>query len=155
MEASTAPYPDFTPQVNGYTGRLHVVPADRTIHHTMVNEWREGHGQFAVHWSNLPTVATLATLDDEYAAYVGAFLDRSTPLAWLEWVTTRPGLSLTEARAATSAAIGALEHTLAKNGIEKVFAFVTQPLFRDATHLGYQRVAKDTIPVIKSLTSAA
>jgi hypothetical protein len=141
-----------SPATIAFKGRLRVIPADPAGHGPVVNEWREAHGQIPVHTTNLPNLGTVAILDDNYAAYVGAYTDQHRAIAWMEWVTTRPGLSLSEARAATAAAIGALEHTLRRRGVQKLFGFVTTSLHREATTLGFHRVAKDTIPVCKDLT---
>jgi hypothetical protein len=74
------------------------------------------------------------------------------PLAFMDWMISRPGLRPAVARPALQAVLASLAAVAKEQGCTRLFASVTHPVMLDeAVRCGFERVASDCYHLIKPL----
>ncbi len=120
-------------------------PAD----HAAVTMWRKAHLTQELPERMVPPLAVIAESDGEPIAFACCYFceprEGGIPLAFVECVTTRPGLSLKQAREATGHCIECLKAMIAAAGGALMMAYGTAAASREAARLGF---SNDPQPVM-------
>ncbi|HEY1082215.1 MAG TPA: hypothetical protein VGE29_08135 [Prosthecobacter sp.] len=101
-----------------------------TEEEALFSGWREAHGVPVIPAAWLPRLGVVAVVNEQDTAAAWLYMDNSVGVAFVEWMVTRPGLSLAEAKAAVGAVMGALKAEAAGNGYSLILGHCIEPLAR-------------------------
>jgi hypothetical protein len=100
----------------------------------MVTGWRDGHGVPVLPETIIPPLALISECDGEAMAFAVCYQSYGIGVCFLEWLTTRPGIPLKDARVALEHVIRALaECTKETHGL--MFGYCVPALAREAKRL--------------------
>lgn len=117
----------------------------------MITEWQKVHGRSALPETVIPPLALIAMLDGEPMAFACCYQSHGIGVAFLEWLTTRPGLSPATAREALGHVIGSIkECTKDTHGL--LIGYCAPVIAREAEKLGFALVGKGVSAVAMNIT---
>ncbi|WP_184213315.1 hypothetical protein [Prosthecobacter dejongeii] len=116
-------------------GRAWVVAEEAALFAT----WRAAHGMPDIPVALLPRLGVVALVDGVETAAGWLYMDNSVGVGFVEWLVTRPGLSLAQSRAALAAVLATLKAEAAGHGYSLLLGHCIAPLARVAIQsLGWQ-----------------
>lgn len=110
----------------------------------MVAGWRKGHDMPDVPPAILPRLGVVAVIEGQDSAAGWLYMDNSVGVGFVEWLVTRPGLTLAESKGAIAAVLAALQGEARQNGYGLLLGHCIAPLARVAIReLGWQDMGSD------------
>ncbi|RBP37009.1 hypothetical protein DES53_115150 [Roseimicrobium gellanilyticum] len=104
----------------------------------MISEWREGHNVGPLPETVIPPLALVCERDGEPMAFACCYQSYGIGVCFLEWLITRPGLNLAEARLALEHVIRAIA-ACTKDTHALMFGYCVPALAREAKrNLGFK-----------------
>lgn len=97
-------------------------PFNMGTDYAMLQGWWAGHGVLDVPPGYLPACGLVVELDGEAAAAAWIYFDNSCPLAWLAWLTTRPGMRPRDSLDALTFLLGAAQAAAEAQNRKVMFA---------------------------------
>ena len=117
-----------------------------------LREWWAGRDLGTLPDDVLPPVGFVASDDHGPAAAAWLYQPAGCRVAIIDWLVTRPGLSLLDGRAACRAVFAALEARADSDGATRIFATVARPgMLREARACGFQVAAVAMTHLVKNL----
>lgn len=109
--------------------------------HPVIVNWRKVHGVEPMPANIVPPLAVVTERNGEPVAFGACFQTETRPgalpVAYLEWITTRPGLSMREAREAVGHVIECLKAMAQSTGPAIMLTYCGPALSREAVKLGF------------------
>lgn len=116
-------------------GRAWVVAEEAALFAT----WRAAHGMPDIPVALLPRLGVVAMMEGVETAAGWLYMDNSVGVGFVEWLVTRPGLSLAESKAAMAMVLATLKAEAAGHGYSLLLGHCIAPLARVAIQsLGWQ-----------------
>lgn len=116
----------------------------------MIVGWQVGHGKPAVPETILPPLALIAERDGVEVAFAALYQSYGIGVAFLEWITTRPGTSLSDMRTAVTHIIHAMEEcTRGTHGL--ILGHCEEALAREARVAGFAVTGRDVFCIAKNI----
>lgn len=116
----------------------------------MIVEWQAGHGRPAVPETILPPLALIAERDGVEVAFAALYQSYGIGVAFLEWITTRPGTSLADMRTGVCHIIGAMEAcTRGTHGL--ILGHCEAGLAREARVAGFSVTGRESFCIAKNI----
>ncbi len=101
--------------------------------------WRAAHGMPDIPVALLPRLGVVALMDGVETAAGWLYMDNSVGVGFVEWLVTRPGLSLAQSKAAMATVLATLKAEAAGHGYSLLLGHCIAPLARVAIQsLGWQ-----------------
>lgn len=114
----------------------------------LVAEWWRTHGMGEFQETLLPPDGYIVQRDGEDVAAAWLYLSNGIGVAFMEWVVTRPGLSLKEARTALGHVIECMRRYANANDYGVIWCNTLPAIARFAAHHGFRAVAQDRVSMI-------
>lgn len=109
--------------------------ADEEVHFA---EWRKAHDMSDIPARILPRLGLVAVLDGVDSAAAWLYLDNSVGVGFMEWLVSRPGLSLAESRECFRAICDAMKAEALAMGYGLILAHAGHAIARVAVGMGWQ-----------------
>jgi hypothetical protein len=116
----------------------------------MISEWRRAHKVSELPETIIPPLAIFSLADGEPAAFAVCYQSYGIGVCFLEWLTTRPGLTALQARTALGHVIGGIEAcTKETHGL--MFGYAPGQIARESKRFGFEIGAAPCIQVFKRI----
>jgi hypothetical protein len=116
----------------------------------MISEWRKAHKVPELPETIIPPLAVIAEMDGEPIAFAVCYQSCGIGVCFLEWLTTRPGLTATLAREALRHVIGGIE-ACTKDTHGLMFGYAPGQIAREAKRFGFDVNSIPHMQVIKRI----
>lgn len=100
--------------------------------------WRKAHGMAELPDSIFPRLGVVAVLDGVDSAAAWLYMDNSVGVAFMEWIVSRPGLTLAESRACFAFLVGSLRDEAKALGYGLILAHGPHAVAKMALGMGFQ-----------------
>lgn len=129
-------------------GRLQLVDEEAA----QFKAWREAHGAADVPREILPELGIVARLDGEDAAAGWLYRMQGVSLGLIYWMTSRPGLSLSDARQAFAGLMRGVEEIAKEVGVTVILGCAGAAVAREACRsLGFMVFEREHYTILKGL----
>lgn len=115
----------------------------------MAREWCEAHGRSFIRIEWLPATGFVIRRDQEPVLFFWMFFDNSCPVAFVEWVISRPGMTAAETRAALLYAMDKpIPRAMLIHGAEIVSTRSPKAFVRDMVKNGWSIYEKELCAMV-------
>lgn len=109
----------------------------------MFAEWRKARGMAELPDAIFPRLGVVAVLDGVDSAAAWLYQDNSVGVAFMEWIVSRPGLSLAESRACFARISDAFRDEAKAIGYGLILAHGPHAIARIAVGMGWQDIGHE------------
>lgn len=103
----------------------------------MICEWRNAHGVDPLPEAIFPKFGLIAMIDGEDSAAAWLYMSNSNGACWIEWIVSRPGISLVQSKRCFEAIVTLMRQRASEMNYGVMFGHCLPAMVRSAQSLGF------------------